>query len=140
MNVNVSAVAVICKTDEARRLFYAPVLIPDVVDLQGDVVTRLEIEMAAHSYLSKARKVGIQHGKTKNDIEGGIYEDSTGVPWEVVESFIIPEPGMSIGGTFFPAGTWFMVGHILDEKVWAAVVSGALTGLSIGGTAVRTPT
>jgi len=125
----------ILKSDEMKRLVYGPALIPSVfeadgtivegeADAQGDVVTAENIEAAAHDYLERyneSSRTGFMHTAFNKDIR-------------VVESYILPVE-MKFGSRTLPKGTWMIVMRVLDDAVWAKVLSKEITGFSIGGVA-----
>ena len=125
----------ILKSDEMKRLVYGPALIPSVfkedgtlvegeADAQGDVVTAENIETAAHDYLERyneSSRTGFMHTAFNKDIR-------------VVESYILPVE-MKFGNRTLPKGTWMIVMRVLDDAVWAKVLSKEITGFSIGGVA-----
>ena len=111
--------------DDAKQITYGIVLHPDTVDSQGDIVSKAEIEQAAHRYLAESRRADIQHSETPADIE-------------VVESYVAPQD-MTIAGQPVLKGSWVMAHHVKDAEVWKGITEGKLTGLSIGGSGVRVP-
>ncbi len=111
--------------DDAKQITYGIVLHPDTVDSQGDIVSKAEIEQAAHRYLVESRRADIQHSETPADIE-------------VVESYVAPQD-MTIAGQPVLKGSWVMAHHVKDPEVWKGITEGKLTGLSIGGSGVRVP-
>jgi hypothetical protein len=110
------------KLDEDQRLVYGVVLVPDVEDLQGDVISKEEIQAAAHDYQVKSRLIKAQH-KAPTDAE-------------VVESYIAPVD-IPIGNGIAPAGSWIMVTRVNSAAMWAAIKKGEITGYSIGGMGER---
>lgn len=103
---------------EEKRLVYGEVLVPEVVDSQGDIISAEEIEKAAHNYLRKSRLVGYRHSRKENA--------------EVVESYIAPFD-MDFGeGKKVIKGTWIMAAKVLDDAAWEQVKRGELNGWSIG--------
>jgi 2'-5' RNA ligase len=110
--------------DTDHRVVYGVVLHPGVTDSQGDDVSAEEIEQAAHRYLVESRKHDLQHAETA-------------APVEVVESYIAPAD-LEVAGRPVLKGSWVMASHIRDDAIWAEVQTGAITGYSIGGSAVRT--
>jgi DNA adenine methylase len=115
---------IIRKSNVEQRLVYGVVLAPDVVDSQGDTISKEDIEKAAHTFMSDYQNVGLQHGLFINGRA------------RIVESFIAPSD-MTMGGELVTEGTWVMVVKVMDDELWGAVKSGDLTGFSIGGAAVR---
>jgi hypothetical protein len=57
------------KVDTEQRLVYGPVLIPDDVDLQGDIVSTDEIRKAAWKYMEEYGTTSFQH-TTLETVEG----------------------------------------------------------------------
>jgi hypothetical protein len=110
------------KLDDEQRLVYGVVLVPDVEDLQGDVISKDEIQAAAHEYQIKSRLIKAQH-RAPTDAE-------------VVESYIAPVD-IPIGNGIAPAGSWIMVTRINSAAMWAAIKKGDITGYSIGGVGER---
>lgn len=109
--------------DEARHLVYTVPLIPDLVDSQGDTISAVEIEKAAHKFMVEFRK----HDTDHNEIQAGV---------ETVESYVAP-CDLTIEGMNVKKGSWVNVLHVSDPDVWDRVQKGELTGSSIGGTGVR---
>lgn len=111
---------------EEERFVLGIVLEPDVIDSQSDTYDAATIRAAAHGYMQYYRNVGLQHAAY---VTGKI---------EVLESYLAPV-NMVVEGQTIKAGTWLMGLRFVDPALWAQVKSGALTGLSIGGTAIREP-
>jgi DNA adenine methylase len=129
MSDQFSALTPILKADVSKRLVYGAVLIPEQVDLQSEVVSKEEIEQAAHAYLVFHRNSGLQHEEIIEPSENRVL---------IVESYIIPDGNtITLGGKTYPEGTWMLVVKVLDDEIWADVQSGKLTGFSIGGKAKK---
>ena len=103
-----------------------PLTSVDEADAQGDIYDAATVKRAAHTYMERYQNVGLQHKEMVSDRV------------ILVESYIAPVQ-MNLGGTVIKAGSWMMGLRIEDDEMWAAVKSGAITGLSIGGWATRTP-
>ncbi len=119
----------ICKADEEQRIVYGMVLIPDLEDAHGDIVSREEIEKAAHEFMAEFREQGVQHrASALPDIR-------------VVESYIAPTTmvikSMDGRSTTVPEGTWVMGTYVGNDEVWAEVKAGVRTNFSIQGSAIR---
>jgi hypothetical protein len=112
----------IAKFDEEQRLIYGIVLVPDVMDLQGDVCSKEDIQEAAHDYLINSRLIKAQH-RSPTDAD-------------VVECYIAPVD-IPIGKGIAPAGSWVMVTKVRSEAMWTAIKKGEITGYSIGGRGTR---
>lgn len=107
---------------------WAPVLIPNETDKQGDVIPSDEIESAAHDFLAEYRQIDTDHD----------LFDGKGVPiesWTLKEAqtFTLPDGSES---REYPAGTW-MMGVQFSDEAWKRVKEGELTGFSIYGEATQ---
>ena len=114
----------IIKMDDEQHLVYGLVLVPDVEDLQGDIVSKEDIEEAAHDYLVHSRLIKAQH-RSPTDAD-------------VVESYVTPVD-VQLGKGIAPAGSWIMVTKIHSNAMWDAIKKGDITGYSIGGIGTREP-
>jgi hypothetical protein len=119
------------KADEAapvveERFVLGVVLEPDVVDSQMDTYDAATIRDAAHRYMENHAAVGLQH---KEIVTGRV---------KILESYIAPVDFV-INDVTIKAGTWLMGFRVVDDDLWQSVKDGSLTGLSIGGDAVREP-
>ncbi len=113
-----------------NHILQCAVLIPMVVDLQGDWMTKEDIAESAYDFLSQYNKA--THLKQQH--QGNPISEKA----EVVESFLVPDGNtITLGSQTYPEGTWIMSIRILDDELWANVESGAITGLSVGGKGVR---
>lgn len=115
--------------DEERKA-WAPVLIPNETDKQGDVIPPGEIETAAHDFLAKFRNIDTDHdlleGKGTPIESWTLKEDQT---------FSIPDGGET---REYPEGTW-MLGVQFNDAAWERVKAGELSGFSIYGEAENIP-
>lgn len=130
--------------EPAKQLIYGIVLEPNTVDSQGDMVSPEAIEQAAHSYLAKAA----QGRSTVHREQHGPALFSPSNPKMVpVESFIAPCDFSYDGREQIRKGSWVLVSHVLDRKLWKRILRGytdgevgqALTGWSVGGSGRRRP-
>lgn len=106
--------------DEARRIVYGPVLIPDEPDTDGDVVTAEKIEEVAHKFLKDYGTIDVQH--TLNYV---------GRP---VESYVAPQDltfETPDGSVVIPKGSWVLGVFVEERSTWDRVQRGELTGYSI---------
>jgi hypothetical protein len=105
---------------------WAPVLIPNEADKQGDVIPPAEIEDAAHTFLKDYRQIDSDHdlmeGKGK-PIESWTLKEDT--------EFELPNGEES---RQYPPGTW-MLGVQFSDEPWDRIKQGELTGFSIYGEA-----
>jgi DNA adenine methylase len=113
------------KNDTDQRYVLGVVLEPETVDAQNDIYSVDEVMKSAHTFLAEFRNAGLQHQTLVND------------KVRIVESYLAPAD-FSLNGEPVKKGTWLIGMIVDDESIWKAIKSGALTGFSIGGSAVRT--
>lgn len=111
------------KEDE-KQYVLGQVLVPDMVDSQGDVISKGEIEKAAWRFLSRNHAVGYRHEE---------YAPNS----YVVESYLAPTD-MEIKGETIKAGTW-LLGVKFGDEVWKEIKEEKIKSFSIGGWADRVP-
>jgi len=117
----------VLKADDEARVVYGIVLEPDVEDSQGDVVSKEDVELAAHRYLyQQGLAIGDQHAK---------MAPGTVRP---VESYIAP-CDFSMGGQVVKAGSWVLAAHVPDDNLWEQVKKGHKGAWSVGGSGKRSP-
>jgi len=102
-----------------------PVLIPDAIDHQGDVVSADVIEKAAHDYMQDSQRPGLMHKQMLGNREV-----------QIVESYILREPTIYKGKTL-PTGTWMAGMRVYDATLRKHIREGRLRGFSIGGKGKR---
>jgi len=112
--------------DTAEQKTWAPVLIPDEVDKQGDLVPFKEIERAAHEFLKQFRNVDTDHSLLSG--KGQPIES-----WTLKNAQTFTKPD-STESREYPKGTW-MLGVEWSDDAWTRIEEGDLTGLSIFGEA-----
>lgn len=126
----------IFKQDDAKRIVTGPVLIPENVDLQEDIISADEIEKAAHNYLLKLSfhddpeflaDLGLS-AKSKR----GFMHVEFNRKIALVESYLAPVE-FSLNGRTVKAGTWVMSVKVFDDEAWSLVQAKKITGFSIGG-------
>ena len=135
----------VLQKNEEKRLIIGPVLIPDNIDLQDDVITAPEIEKAAHGYMIKLafkddpeflKELGF--GVVDKAGETGFQHIDFSRKMAVVETFTAPVD-FELNGRTIKKGTWVMAMKVFDDEVWALVKAGKITGFSIGGRAKSRP-
>lgn len=128
----VTAPLVVRKADDGeQQKAWAPVLIPNETDKQGDVIPSDEIEKAAHRFLAEFRNIDTDH-----DLLSGRGDPIESWTLKEASTFTLPDGGES---REYPAGTW-MLGVEFADQAWQRVKSGDLTGFSIYGEAEEVPT
>lgn len=121
-NKQTTVIPVIKATNEDMRQATFVVLVPDEVDLHGDIYSELEVAKAAHSYNLSSMRANLFH-KAMTD------------SWTVLESYILPTDIM-LEDRFIKKGTWMIVAQINDaENLWPLIKSGKIKSVSIGAMA-----
>ncbi len=127
--INVKKSLCVLIKDDLKKVAYAPVLVPEEEDLQGDIASAEEIEKAAWDFLMNYRgqlsKVGLMHKKETNDVA-------------IIESFLAPV-SFDLGETTIAKGTWVVGIKVKKDSIWKDIQEGKYTGFSIGGRGKRTP-
>ncbi|MCK4783320.1 MAG: hypothetical protein KAV87_06180 [Desulfobacteraceae bacterium] len=117
------AIFKIIKIDKAKKLAGGIVYEPNTEDTQGDLASKEEIEKALTSFMKRyatdTKRIKINH-------KGKRYF------FPIIESFI-PEQDIVKGGETIPAGAWWLMIHISNDKIWNMVVDKELEGFSMGG-------
>lgn len=106
--------------DELKQATFI-VMVPDEVDLHGDITDASEIRKACYNFNKFCRQPNLFH------ISG---TDS----FEFAESYIAPVD-MQIGEQLIKSGTWLATVQVHDDDLWEAIKSGEVDGLSIGALA-----
>lgn len=114
--------------DGEEQKAWAPVLIPNETDKQGDVIPADEIESAAHEFLAEFRKIDTDHDLFEG--KGAPIESWT---LKEAQTFTAPDGSES---REYPAGTW-MMGVEFADQAWERVKDGELSGFSIYGEATQ---
>jgi DNA adenine methylase len=125
----------IFKVDDEKHIVYGKALVPDRVDSQGDIVSKQDIETAAHNFLINIQKAYAElvssGANTTNASQIGLMHKvfkGVGGFGYVVESYIDP------------SGSWILGTMVTDPTIWQMIKDGQITGYSIGGNGTRIPT
>jgi len=109
--------------EEEKRIAYAPALVPNTTDEDGDVVPAHVIGEEAHNFLKGEKGIDSDHNLIDNK-------------GEVVESWILKEEREfeTVGGESktYPKGTWLLAVQF-EAKTWERIQEGELNGFSIYG-------
>lgn len=97
------------------------VMVPEEVDLHGDVTTEDEVRKACHNFNKFCMKANLFH----------LVQTDT---FEIAESYIAPTDFI-LGDKFVKKGTWLCTLQVLDDKLWQLIKSGEVNGVSIGAMA-----
>jgi hypothetical protein len=114
-------VASIMKFDEVRRWFTCVVMVADDIDAHSDAFTVECVERAADEFITHLaeKALGLMHRDFKREItyighwftcDGGVFD-----------------------GLVVPPNSWVGRMKVHDDEVWAAIIDGHLTGMSIAG-------
>lgn len=126
----------IYKQDDEKRLVMGPLLIPETVDLQDDIISADEIEKAAHNYMIKLtfqndpeflKEVGLNDRSDR-----GFMHVEFSRKIALVESFLAPVD-FELNNRAVKKGTWIVTVKVFDDEIWNLVKAGKITGFSIGG-------
>jgi hypothetical protein len=124
----------VAKADQWKQLAYGVVLEPHVLDSQDDFMLPHQVEKTAHGYLAKAIRGRANVVKLQHRRQGFRKDRKSIVP---VESFIAPVDFSYDGKEMIKKGTWVMVMHVEDAKIWQGFLDGDYTGFSVGGSGIR---
>lgn len=132
----------IFKQDDAKRIVTGPVLIPEVVDLQDDIISVEDIEKAAHNYLIKLSfhddvEFLAELGMSTKSKRGFMHVEFNR-KIALVESYCAPVE-FKLNGRNVKAGTWVMSVKVFDDEAWSLVQAKKITGFSIGGRSKQIP-
>ena len=109
-------------TNEVERKALFVVLAPDEVDAHGDTYSAKEIEKGMQNFNKHCMKANLFHMVETQEAE-------------IVQSYTTPVD-MYIGEKFITKGTWVQEWHFPEtetgEILWKAVLSGEITGVSVG--------
>lgn len=117
-------VPIIVAKGSDQQIVYGVVCEPNVIDLQGDRLSKSEIRAACHKFMQTSQRIGKEHS--------GVAKAS------IIESYIAPTD-FKCNGQVVKSGSWVMAVKIHDPALWQAVKKGDITGFSIAGTGTRTP-
>lgn len=106
--------------EELKQATYV-VMVPDEVDLHGDITDEIEVAKACHSFNAHCRKSNLFHISNTNT-------------FDIVESYIAPVD-FSLGGRFVKKGTWLCTVQVHDDDLWQLMKSGDICSVSIGAIA-----
>jgi len=98
-----------------------PVLVPESIDKQGDIIAADEIEKTAHDYMEDSQRPGLMHQ---------LMLGSRDV--QVVESYIMRDE-TKVDDRVIKAGTWMVAMRIYNDDLRKMVRTSKLRGFSIGG-------
>jgi DNA adenine methylase len=116
---------IIKRGSEEERFTLGVVLEPDVVDAQNDRYSKEEVRRACHRFAEFYLNAGLMHRELAN---GRIV---------ILENYLAPCDFVAENGEAVKEGTWLQGRGYRDDEIWQKIKNGELTGLSIGGSAIR---
>jgi hypothetical protein len=109
-------------TELKQVLFIA--MVPDEVDLHGDVTSAEEVLKACHSYNLSARNTSLYHVVPTKQ-------------FDIVESYVL-ETDIVLNDIEVKKGTWLVKLQVYTDELWELIKSGEINGVSIGAMAKAT--
>lgn len=133
------------ETETEQHIVGGAVLVPGVVDLQGDIYDDQSTEDAAHYWLEHYMEDPKENGIKFMHQGEVIYDAARPIQSWVLDremEFEVEVPAASDGHPSkelttltYPKGTWILYARIRDSSLWDMFKNGELTGWSIGGVA-----
>lgn len=106
--------------EELMQVTYV-VMVPDEVDLHGDITDEQEVRKACHNFNTYCGNANLFHAA----------ETDT---YSFVESYISPVE-FELDGVTVKKGTWLAVLQCHSPELWSLIKSGEIAGVSIGAVA-----
>lgn len=114
--------AIIKSTEEEMKLATFVVLVPDEVDLHGDIYDELTVLKACNNYNKYCRKSNLFHLQQTES-------------FSVVQSWTSPVD-TEIEGRPIKKGTWLCTVECHSDELWKLIKSGDICSVSIGASAL----
>ncbi len=124
-NNKTETVQVVKSVNEELKQATFVVMVPDEVDLHGDVISEDEVRKACHNYNTFCREANLFH----------ITKTAT---FDVVESYISPVDFV-LNEHFVKKGAWLATVQVHNDDLWKLIKSGDICSVSISAMANRTP-
>jgi hypothetical protein len=100
------------------------VMVPDEVDLHGDITSEDEVRKACHNFNKHCNQANLFH----------ITKTTT---FDIVESYISPVDFV-LGSHTVSKGTWLTTVQVHDDSLWALIKAGDICSVSISAMAKGT--
>ena len=97
------------------------VMVPDEVDLHGDITSEEEIRKAKESFNSSGMRANLFHLTETNS-------------FSIIESYVSPAD-FNVEDKFIKKGTWLCTIQCHDPDLWSLIKSGNICSVSIGALA-----
>ena len=108
-------------TNEELKQATFIVMVPNEVDLHGDITTEDEVRKAKESFNAYCMKANLFH----------LVQTDT---FEIIESYVSPADFI-LGEKLVTKGTWLCTVQCLDDNLWSLIKSGEVCSMSIGALA-----
>lgn len=119
--MTISKLPIVKSTNEELKQATFIVMVPNEVDLHGDITSEEEVRKACHNFNKFCRTPNLFH-LTKTDT------------FEFAESYVAPTDFI-LGDKEVKKGTWLCTVQCLDNGLWELIKSGEVNGVSIGALA-----
>ena len=97
------------------------VMVPDEVDLHGDIISEEEVRKSCYNFNKFCRQPNLMHIRKTTS-------------FEFAESYIFPIDA-EIEGHEIKKGSWLCTVQCINPDVWELIKSGEISGVSIGAMA-----
>lgn len=124
-NNKTETVQIVKSVNEELKQATFVVMVPDEVDLHGDITSEAEVRKACHNYNQFCRTANLFH----------ITKTAT---FDVVESYISPVDFV-LNDHLVKQGTWLTTIQVNDDNLWSLIKSGDICSVSISAMANKTP-
>lgn len=113
---------VVKSTNEELKQATFIVMVPDEVDLHGDIISEDEVRKACFNFNKHCRSPNLFH----------VVKTAS---FEFAESYVSPVE-FQLGEKTVKKGTWLATVQVNDDTLWELIKSGEVNGLSIGAMAL----
>ena len=129
MKLRKNYTALIKNVDQEQRIVSGPVLVPEELDKQQDIVSEEEIVKAAHGFMKDYQNINIMHSSKYDEFTQDIFP---------VESVVLKNDIDFYGnGETIKKGTWILDVYIGNDEIWSLIKDGKIKGYSVEGEAKR---
>lgn len=115
----------IAKIDSALHIISGPVLVPDVVDLQDQVISAEEIRKTAHLFMREFNRMNYMHDESQSALMSDVNVVESAVLYNDVDYYGV--------GSVLKQGTWILSVEIPEGPLWKQIEDGQITAFSIEG-------
>lgn len=124
-NTTNETVQVVKSVNEELKQATFVVMVPDEVDLHGDITSEDEVRKACHNF-------------NKNCNQANLFHISKTETFDFAENYCSPVDFV-LGERLVKKGTWLTTIQVHDDSLWALIKSGDICSVSISAMANKTP-